>query len=131
MIAGVPSIVVPVLFALLYSLKNCLHENFTVVCCFNIFKVIWQLILRTLSLNLRYRRMISARNIIPARPLCKPLTLKWSLIAKNDIFIIISNKISCLYVLVMSHVHVSERIHTIVTWMSRNSLLKAGAKSEV
>ena len=76
MVAGVLSIVVPVLFALLYSLKNCLHENFIVVCCLNIFKVIWQLILRTLSLNLRYRRRISARNIIPGRPLCKPLTLK-------------------------------------------------------
>ena len=130
MVAGVLSIVVPVLFALLYSLKNFLHENFIVVCCFNIFKVISQLILRTLSLNLRYRRRISARNIIPGRPLCKPLTLKWSLIAKNDICII-SNKISCLYVLVMSHVHVSEWIQTVVTWMSRNSFLRAGAKSEV
>ena len=29
------------------------------------------------------------------------------------------------------HVRVSEWIHTLVAWMSRNSLLEAGAKSEV
>ena len=36
-----------------------------------------------------------------------------------------------LYVLVMSHRRFRLNPHTIVAWVSRNSLLKAGAKSEV
>ena len=36
-----------------------------------------------------------------------------------------------LYVLIMSHTHFRVNPHSIVAWMSRNSLLKTGAKSEV
>ena len=36
-----------------------------------------------------------------------------------------------LYVLVMSHTHFRVNLHSIVAWISRNSLLEESAKSEV
>ena len=41
------------------------------------------------------------------------------------------NKSKWLYVLVMSRTRFRVNPHSIVAWMSRNSLLEAGAKSEV
>ena len=46
----------------------------------------------------------------------------------SDIFKVTQD---CLYVLTMSCTHFRANPHSIVAWMSRNSLLETGAKSEV